>query len=178
MSSETEDKNNYLAYLRIFSLSLKRGFLLHGRPLAYASEFGESMRPIAPKWFVNGMYGLSIGYVVADTAIKTYEIRDQGSQKMLIKAGDLSLWHTFASMILPAVSIHTIVKTSGHGLNNLSKMGYKFPRWGKFLPTAFGLASIPFIIHPLDHLTDYVMNQTIRKFYTIPQPIKIPHDQI
>jgi fission process protein 1 len=35
---------------------------------------------------------------------------------------------------------------------------------GKWAPTAIGLMSIPFIIHPIDRLMDYVMDETYRKY--------------
>lgn len=34
-------------------------------------------------------------------------------------------------------------------------------KWG---PTAIGLLAIPFIIHPIDHGVDYVMDETYRKY--------------
>ena len=48
---------------------LMTSFRLYGRPLAYASEFGESFRPFVHPYFVNSMYGLSFFYVFVDVGI-------------------------------------------------------------------------------------------------------------
>jgi fission process protein 1 len=86
--------------------------------------------------------------------------------KMKIKVIDLTIWHTFASMILPAITIHTIVNTSTKGLKLLTKSTV-LPNKLKILPTVIGLCSIPLIIHPLDHITDYAMDSSVRKLYKI-----------
>ena len=36
----------------------------------------------------------------------------------------------------------------------------------KYLPVAIGLSSIPFIVHPIDHFTDYLLDNTYRKILT------------
>lgn len=168
------DDYRFLAYFRNLGILAKKGFLLFGhgvssaRPLAYASEFGESLRPIAPKWFVRGMYGLSIGYVISDIGIKIHEIKDQGTETILMKAGELTLWHTSASLVLPAVCIHTIVKSSTKLLDivkhMVEKRGMKLPKHAKFAPVILGLSSIPFIIHPIDEITDFGMGK-LKKFF-------------
>ncbi len=35
-------------------------------------------------------------------------------------------------------------------------------RANKVLTTGIGLASIPFIIHPIDHMCHYIMDKTLR----------------
>lgn len=165
---ELEEQLRPLTYAR-FSKNL---FIASGRPLAYASEVGESLRPVTPGFFVKSMYGLSIGYVLFDTAIKTIE---QPKNKRMITCSDTLIFHTFASMLLPAVIIHKIVAYSGKALNHPSIDKSKiFSRmmspsnlstFKRFTPVALGLLSIPFIIHPIDHGTEYVMDRTVRKLY-------------
>ena len=174
------------------------------RPLAYASEVGESFRPVIPTWTVNSMYGLSIGYCFADAGVKLYKIKDKPKNDIIKKGGDLFVWHFFASMAFPALTIHTIV-TDGPkyleknqnkinhckqkmydyvkqyhekrnkpvpsfgntkiGRNVLTQYAKFILRYGKYIPTAIGLMSIPFIIHPIDKTVDVIMSNTIRRLY-------------
>ena len=140
-----------------------------GRPLAYASEVGESFRPLVNVYLVRFLYTVSWGYVFLDTLSKTYVVKDQGRSKMLWYSMDTLVWHCFASMLLPAATIHSAVKYSG-------KLLYKFidpkaSKFARFGPTCFGLAIIPFIIHPLDHFTDFAMDNSLRKTYVDRLPI-------
>ena len=80
---------------------------------------------------------------------------------MLYTCGDTALWHSIASMGLPAFTIHSIVKYSTLALKNTQLD----PKIKVAIPVVLGLGSIPFIIHPLDHITDYLMDNTIRKLY-------------
>ena len=138
------------------------------RSMAYASELGESTRPIVSPFFVKFLYGVSWAYVFIDTGVKTYSVKDQGREKMAYYALDTSIWHSLASMALPAFTIHTIVHYSSSLLKKFVK---PTSRIGRFGPTAIGLASIPFIIHPLDHMTDWAMDRTLRLAYKDKLPI-------
>lgn len=163
--------NNYPAYIRNIGV-LTRNILPILRPAAYMSDVGETLRPftkinkpiITPK-FIKMMYGISIGYVLLDTGVKTHKRWEETNgdiKKTGITCLDISLWHTSASMVLPGLTIHSIVKYSGKMIEKTIKTK-TMPI--KLLPTLIGLLSIPFIIHPLDHLTDYIMDMTSRKIY-------------
>jgi hypothetical protein len=129
------------------------------RPLAYASEVGESFRNVFP-FLVKPLYALSIGYVIGDIGIKYYEVKHKNSNYKKWFLMDLSLWHLGASLILPAIVINRYV----HLLAKiLSKMNMN-TKVIKYTPTATALCLIPFIIHPLDHFTDYLMDETFRKY--------------
>ena len=158
------ENSRVLVYSNRVALLMKRlsDLLANSRALAYTSEMGESIRPLVTTNFVRFLYGVSWGYVIIDTAVKTYNVKDQGREKMSYCCLDTSIWHTFASMALPAFTIHSIVKYSGKILKSFVKTPNNFT---KFLPTFLGIGSIPFIIHPLDHLTDWVMDRTIRITY-------------
>ncbi|AYV75601.1 MAG: mitochondrial fission process protein 1 [Terrestrivirus sp.] len=153
------------------------------RPAAYTSEVGEAFRPLVHVGIVNTAYAISILYVIADTVVHTMSINqklqndkkfehlsnDQKNTNTIVNCVDKAVWHTFASMIFPAASVHTIVKFSGKGyLYGMKKMlpqvlnAIKYTRVGS---VATGLLAIPFIIHPLDHLTDYAMDNSMRKLY-------------
>lgn len=71
---------------------------------------------------------------------------------------DTLLWQSFASVIIPGFTINRIctavqyVQRRNVALKN---------RW---IPTIVGLASIPFIIHPIDAAVEEAMNMTYRKW--------------
>ena len=95
--------------------------------------------------------------------------KDEKNIHTMVNCADKAVWHTFASMVFPAASVHTIVKFSGKGyLYGMKKVfpqilnAVKYTRVGS---VATGLLAIPFIIHPLDHLTDYAMDNSMRKLY-------------
>lgn len=153
------------------------------RPAAYTSEVGEAFRPLIHVGIVNTAYAISILYVIADTIVHTMSVnqklqndkkfehlsKDQKNTNTIVNCIDKAVWHTFASMVFPAASVHTIVKFSGKGyLYGMKKLfpqvlnAVKYTRVGS---VATGLLAIPFIIHPLDHLTDYAMDNSMRKLY-------------
>lgn len=141
-----------------------KGVMTALRPTAYASEVGEALRRVTPLWFVNSMYGASILYVLVDTGVSTVSAYKNNEKQVIsnrkhatIVCADQLVWHTFASMLLPAATIHTIVKYAGKLLRGT--------RYASVLPAAIGLASIPFIIHPLDDSVTWAMNNTVRPLY-------------
>lgn len=143
------------------------------RYLAYASEVGESFRPIIRKYMVNFSYTASLIYVASDIGINTYDMfqAKKPQNEIALKTTDLMIWHGFASMILPALTIHSIVKYSGKGIDkfNVFNSHSKLKTWS---PTLIALMCIPFIIHPIDHVTDFAMDNSIRKLYKMDQTIK------
>jgi len=68
-----------------------------------------------------------------------------------------TLWHAQASLVFPTATIHTIVGTSRKICNNMKFLN---PRVRQLMPAGIALASIPFLIHPLDHLADITMHNT------------------
>lgn len=170
------EENRIMAYGSRFGRVMKmmNSIMNTGRPLAYASELGESARPLVPSWVVRSLYGISWGYVIMDTVVKTYSVKDQGKEKMSYYALDQVIWHSFASMMLPSITIHTIVKYSGKMINKMVKPNTFVGRYGA---TILGLSSIPFIIHPFDRLTDYLMDKSYRKCFSnkLPMITKIEH---
>jgi mitochondrial fission process protein 1 len=157
-------ENNYPAYVRTI-LTVSRKFASF-RPAAYASEVSEAHRPVIPKSIINIGYAISFGYVFADIGLKVHNVKSKGTEVMAYTAFDQTLWHTSASIVVPAVTIHTIVNVVTHGQTYLAQLNkVKLPSRLKYLPTVVGLLSIPLIIHPIDHGTDYVMNNMVRPHY-------------
>lgn len=136
------------------------------RVLAYASEVGESFRPIVPLSLVRTSYALSFFYVGADVMVHNDHLRAQRitGTPLAVKTADRLLWHGFASLLLPALSVHTVVNASTAAIKRVPAMS-KYPLLRTWSPTVLALGSIPFIIHPLDHLTDFFMDNTIRRIY-------------
>jgi len=129
------------------------------RALAYASEVGESLRPLVKPSVVRYLYGFSWLYVATDVTMKTVALHHMGRNEMIKEAVDKSMWHSLASILLPAVTIHSVVRTTGHML----PVAMKSTRMGLAIPTLVGLASIPFIIPTIDNMTDWFMNNTYRR---------------
>lgn len=136
------------------------------RPLAYASEVGESMKSVVHPYVYRTFWGMSIAYVFADTAVQVRNLSEcQGVTRkdLIVKTADTAMWHSLASLIVPGVTIHTIVKLANKCISYAPSY---VPRTGVTLfPPLLGLASIPFIIHPIDHATDRVMDNTFRKLW-------------
>ncbi len=144
------------------------------RPLAYASEVGESFRKVFP-WLVKPLYALSIGYVFGDIAIKYYEVRHKSAEYRKWFLADISLWHLGASLVLPAVIINRYIHTLAWFLARMN-VGH---RTLKIVPALTALCLIPFIVHPLDHFTDYAMDATFRKYvdYKVYDDEKVVHEK-
>ncbi|XP_055641285.1 mitochondrial fission process protein 1 [Toxorhynchites rutilus septentrionalis] len=137
------------------------------RYLGYANEVGEAFRPIVKKIFVHASYGVAVSYVLADTADKSRkqyakpEALGGGSRGAAIASGDTLIWQMFASVIIPGFTINRICWISKKALA-MGKIKGPVKMWA---PTALGLLAIPFIIHPIDHAMDFVMDETYRKFF-------------
>lgn len=160
--------NNSLVYTRLI-LNRLVGF----RPLAYTSEVGEAVRPVTKKIIVSLAYILSFGYVFADIGLKLYDIKNEEKKIIYWKGIDLTLWHMSASIITPAIAIHTIVNSVNKVQNKFIQYGVKLPiKFKTFFPSVVGLASIFFIIKPIDDGTDYMLNNFVRPYY----PVKIPEN--
>lgn len=136
------------------------------RYLGYTNELGEAFRPLISKSLVNFSYVVATGYVLADTYSKSSKVYRRpealggGTKRAVITAGDVLLWQMLASVIIPGFTINRIC----WGTGRLLKMAKVAKGIQKAAPTTVGLASIPVIIHPIDKLMDYVMDNTYRKY--------------
>lgn len=134
-------------------------------------DFGETVSPLIPNWTVKLLYFISLGYIAYDISLKTYESRENGRKSMMLTFIDTTIWHSLASFFLPAVSIHHIVEGSSHFIQK-TRLNDRMKR---LAPICLGFISIPMLISPLDKLTDFSMNKTIRRAYK--DQIKIhPHE--
>jgi fission process protein 1 len=137
------------------------------RYAGYANEVGEAFAPLTPGWCVPASYAVAITYVVADTVDKTRKVLDgdkYGDESLnkcaLIEGADALIWQLAASVALPGYTIHQLVAIV---VALLDASGVDQSGLISALPTACGLALIPFIITPLDELAEVGMDVTFRK---------------
>merc|ERR1712012_326280 len=138
------------------------------RLLGYANEVGEAFRALVNVKFVYASYGLASAYVLADTNDKASKAKkllgdSEGAlSKVGVAAFDTLVWQALASVIIPGFTINRICAAS---LLTLAKTAPKVPlNTRKWLTTFVGLGVIPFIIHPIDSLVHYGMDNTTRKW--------------
>jgi len=132
------------------------------RPLAYMNEIGEAFRPIVSVYFVRFLYGISWGYIFTDTAMKVNNVKKESNTIIKFTFFDTLTWHLFASMLIPSLTIHSLVK---YTKKIFTKANFRNKNFIKFGPTILGLSSIPFIIKPIDDFTDKLMDYTFRLGY-------------
>lgn len=82
------------------------------------------------------------------------------TQKTVYTAADTIIWQMLASVIIPGFTINRLCKLTGVVLEKSSKLPKKTR---KMIVTAIGLSAIPFIIKPIDHFTDELLDHSIRK---------------
>ena len=80
------------------------------------------------------------------------------SNRLYLKSADCLIWQTLASVLVPGWVIHKIVKYTRLATMRLQNQTGMV----KMIPTFMGLASIPLIIHPIDHSIDYLMDNSFR----------------
>ena len=137
------------------------------RYLGYTNEVGESFGVLFPK-YVRPSYGVAFSYVAFDAADKTFAaIQDKYSPMEVFRIGsDALLWQSLASVLIPGKVINIAANEAANALNDSSIAQSLPPQVRKWAPTAIGLALIPLIIHPIDHLVDILMDSTIRLLWT------------
>ncbi|XP_064621101.1 mitochondrial fission process protein 1-like [Lineus longissimus] len=139
------------------------------RYLGYANEVGESFRPLIPVSVVNLSYVIASGYVLAHAVNEgywtskrpTFHASSKGKEVTKCVA-DTVIWQGFASVAVPGFTINRVCALSAFLLKRSSSLP---PTVRKWTTTCIGLASIPFIIKPIDHGVEVVMNKTIRRLY-------------
>ncbi|XP_069684110.1 mitochondrial fission process protein 1 [Periplaneta americana] len=137
------------------------------RLLGYANEVGEAFRPLIHVNWVRLSYGISSAYVLTDTMDKTRKMykrpfvsESARNRQVLTAAVDTLIWQSFASIIIPGITINRICALSLYTLGRTTKLP---PITRKWVTTGIGLACIPFIVKPIDMFVDYVMDETFRK---------------
>jgi DNA-binding protein H-NS len=161
--TETSDEFRPATYLSRVAIILRKlpAITSKAKAAAYASEAGESFRPVLKGNVVKALYGISIGYIFLDVAGRTYCVSNQGREKMSYLCFDTLLWHSLASLYLPMVIIHKLVHIFGFGIKKITKNKIAIA----WIPALIALGSVPFIIHPIDIVTDFALDNTVRRLY-------------
>ena len=139
------------------------------RYLGYANEVGEAIGAIEKyRKIITPSYVVAFGYVGCDTYDKTMKAikLKKSRNEILVTCCDTFIWQLFASVLIPGKIIHVIANGATDILKKEAvskKITSGIVRnWG---PTTIGLVAIPFIIHPIDNFVDFMMNNTLRKYW-------------
>ena len=81
---------------------------------------------------------------------------------------DTLIWQGLASVAVPGFTINRICFLTNYLLKQAATLPVPARRW---VTTGVGLASIPFIIKPIDYSIDVFMEHTFRKWYHI-EPVE------
>ncbi|XP_068971767.1 mitochondrial fission process protein 1 [Bombus flavifrons] len=135
------------------------------RYLGYANEIGEAFRSIVPNSIVWLSYAVASGYVLADTinnGFKAYQdnVTPKTAKNTLLSMTDTLLWQSFASVVVPGLTINRVCAAVQFVQKRSNNVFLK----SKWIPTIIGLASIPFIIRPIDNIVEETMNVTYRRW--------------
>lgn len=146
------------------------------RYLGYCNEVGESFRYQFPR-FVVPSYVISFGYCCADSVQAGYKVwsattttdslsESQRQQETLRAMVDTVIWQSTASVMVPGFTINCIVKAT-RWMVRRPALSPALPTFMiLWLPTAAGLGSIPLVVQPIDHMTDILLDKTLRRVWT------------
>jgi len=130
------------------------------RLLGYANEVGEAFRALVHRNVVRLSYAIAFGYVFADTNDKTKKVVPNDTKTKMLTGADVLIWQTLASVAIPGFTINRICALSAILLRR-SPFKSAAQKW---ITTGVGLSSIPFIVKPIDHFVDYLMDNTYRRY--------------
>ncbi|GAA5857444.1 hypothetical protein JCM5353_005698 [Sporobolomyces roseus] len=160
----------YLGYLG----RLRPVLIASTRYLAYSSDVGESFRPVINPKFVTGAYGISWLYVGGDVAYEGYKARlraqeycpESLAQVVGLTTAKRAIFQATASMLLPSLTIHSIVKYTAKAIKARGVQNVRVKQW---LPSALGLGfipALPFLFdEPVEHVVDATFDAIHRKLY-------------
>ncbi|KOS14419.1 hypothetical protein Malapachy_3824 [Malassezia pachydermatis] len=156
-----ESLGRYSAY----TIRLKTIIATGSRYIAYSSDIGEAFRPLTRPNVVRAAYGISWAYIFADVGYTCWKANDELDKTSPSKYMDLgwiaarrAVFQTLASLVLPAVTIHSVVKYSAplfarHASKHVRAFG----------PTLAGLLAVPLLPimfdHPVEHAVDTVFDE-------------------
>ncbi|KNC97660.1 uncharacterized protein SPPG_07127 [Spizellomyces punctatus DAOM BR117] len=134
------------------------------RYLAYTSDVGEAFRPVVDPRIVKAAYAISFGYVGFDVAFEGVKAAKEGKDekeiaRVVVKR---SVFQGLASLLLPAVTIHTVVDVTGKLIQNRPKT--PLMRW---TPTLAGLMVVPFLPIMYDHPLEGFIDKTFDKIWPV-----------
>ncbi|KAB5595566.1 Abhydrolase domain-containing protein [Ceratobasidium theobromae] len=194
LADQNVDSVDTNARYAAYAARLRTALRASTRYVAYTSDIGEAFRPVVHPAIVTAAYGVSWAYLAGDVAYETYKARRRGPTpveaanfseptRLTILATQRAVFQSVASMGLPAITIHTIVRQATKAFVNVKNIRLKGASpsscsrilltdfviaWG---PTCLGLSVVPLLPymydHPVEHATqstfDWVREQMIKE---------------
>ena len=118
-------------------------------------------------WFsqpLNANYSMYITFLQ-----KNYEDSRKKWSRVGWTVTDTLIWQGLASVAIPGFTINRICTYTGVLLKRGVSWSGPTRKW---VTTAVGLLSIPFIIKPIDRSVDFLMENTLRKWYHVGPVLK------
>ena len=130
-------------------------------------QVGEAFRALVSVGWVRLSYGVASAYVLADTDDKAKRMSSSLSEddpdrtkKVAVAAFDTLVWQALASVMIPGFTINRLCAASLYAMARAAPgVALNTRKWAT---TAIGLGVIPFIVHPIDSLVHYGMDNTTR----------------
>jgi len=150
------------------------------RYLGYANEVGEAFRSLVHVNYVRLSYAIACTYVAADANHKGGLAAEKAepskaTKQRAIAMADTVVWQGLASVAIPGFTINRVCALSNQLLKKNSSLPTNIRKW---TTTCIGLGVIPFIVSPIDHSVDYMMNNTLRTLYVAkPEPPGVFHHE-
>ncbi|GAA5849322.1 hypothetical protein JCM8547_006514 [Rhodosporidiobolus lusitaniae] len=169
-ANSIDSNARYMGYLA----RLRPVLISSSRYLAYSSDVGESFRPVVAPRVVTAAYGLSWAYVGGDVAYEGYKAHlkakemapEQMNQVIGLTVAKRAIFQATASMLLPSLTIHSIVRYSAIAIK---RQGIQNARVRQWLPSALGLGfipALPFLFdEPVEHVVDSTFDRIERSLY-------------
>lgn len=154
-----ESDSRYLAYIGRVRNIARVGY----RYLAFTSDVGEAVRPVARLHLVNACYGISFAYVGADIAYTTAKQHDIDPSLTTRTFLERSLFQGLASLLLPALTIHSIVDLAAVTLKKRNASMFLM-RWG---PSGVGLAMLPLLPVLLDEPVEWAVETLFHRVWPV-----------
>ena len=147
--------------------ALVASWLLRLRLTAFTSEVGESLRPLVQRSWVRLCYAVSWTYVLLDVLIRAADEMSLRGQTWRVVRTLLffSVFHTLATMLLPAYLIHTAVHQTHQALHTQASRALQ--RHAMWAPTVVGLLLIP-IMPLLDEPMEHALELAFGRLWPLP----------
>lgn len=138
------------------------------RFLGYANEVGEAFRALVPVSVVWASYAVATAYVSADAldkgkkAAMAHGEKPGKTARVTVAVVDTFVWQALASVAIPGFTINRVCAASLFLLGKTTRWPLPVRKW---MTTAIGLSTIPFIITPIDRSVDLLLDSSVRRLY-------------
>lgn len=133
------------------------------RYLGFASDIGESTRPLLDPKYVKGFYAVTWAYIFGDVAYNMYTEHEKSGDNMMVARTGIRVmtFQSVCSVALPTLIIHTAVHQS-------QRMFVNAPGRMKVVgPVLVGLSIIPFLPF-IDEPAEEIIHHGFDKYWPVP----------